>query len=221
MKKIVRCDRIEVKGSVSRHEIVRQVVNVFINTEYQQRAKGVQFWYPVEQLPSNAQLLSENTQLFILRPGGLRKWNFDFKVNVTPELGLGKGTHGEIALDLGNKKHENPQKLGELLEAINEIYSCSENDADRVFGKYPHLQGSFQTGAKVEVLLKVIKWMFIMEDIVYWNYDGRAFLYNFLVYAANEENEDRFKEAMEKAKNPDQLKSFMKKSGIVWLPCED
>jgi len=180
MKKIVICDRIEVKGSVSRHEIVRQIVNLFINTEYQQRSKGVQFWYPVEQLPSNAQLLSENTQLFILRPGGLRKWNFDFKVNVTPELGLGKGTHAEVATDLRNKKQENPQEFEKLIEAIEKIYSGSENDVEQVLTKYPDLQTSFRTGAQVGVLLKVLKWMFIMEDIVYWNYDGRAKLYNFL-----------------------------------------
>ncbi len=165
---------------MTRHEIVKKIVNTFINTEYQQRGKGVQFWYPVERLPGNVQLLPENAQLFILRPGGLRKWNFDFKVNVVPEFGLGRGSHEEIASDLSRKKQENPQKFGELLEAINEIYSCSENDVDRVLGKYPHLQSSFQTGAKVEVLLKVIKWMFIMEDIVYWNYEGRAKLYNYL-----------------------------------------
>jgi hypothetical protein len=221
MTRKIICDMIEIKGSLTRHEIVQRVINIFISTEYQQRGKGVQFWYPVEQLPSKAQLLLESTQLFILRPGGLRKWNFDFKVNVTPELGLGKGTHGEIALDIRSKKHENPQKLGELLEAINEIFTRSENDIDQVLVKYPDLQTSFQTGAKVEVLLKVLKWMFIMEDIVYWNYYGRAFLYNFLVYVVNEENEDRFKETMEKAKNPDQLKSFMKKFGIIWIPCED
>ena len=221
MKKIIRCDKIKIKGSLTRHEIVKKIVNIFINAEYQQRGKGVQFWYPVEQLPGNAQLLPENTQLFILRPGGLRKWNFDFKVNVTPEMGFGKGQHGDIASDVKNKKYENPQKFRQLLQAINEIYSCSENDVDRALEKYPRLQDSFQTGVKVEVLLKVIKWMFIMEDIVYWNYEGRAFLYNFLVYAANEENEDRFREAMEKAKTPDQLKSFMKRSGIAWIPCED
>lgn len=220
MKKIT-CDMIEIKGSLTRHEIVKRIINIFINTEYQQRGKGVQFWYPVEKLPGNAQLLPENTQLFILRPGGLRKWNFDFKVNVTPEMGFGKGQHGDIASDIKNKKYENPQKFGQLLQAINKIWSRSENNVDQVLVKYPDLQTSFHTGANVEVLLKVIKWMFIMEDIVYWNYEGRAFLYNFLVYAANEENEDRFKEAMEKVKNPDQLKSFMKKSGIAWLHCED
>jgi len=171
-RKIV-CDFIEIKGSLSRHEIVRKIINVFINTEWQQRGKGVQFWYPVEKLP-------DNQQLFILRPGGLRKWNFDFKVSVTLDLGLGKGSHDEIASDIKNKKRENPQIFDEVLQAITEIHNCVESDVNRVLQSHPKLLTSFQTGAKVEILLKVIKWMFIMEDIVYWNYEGRAKLYNYL-----------------------------------------
>jgi hypothetical protein len=182
--KQVICNPIEIKGSMTRHEIVQKVVNIFINTEYEQRGRGVKFWYPVEQLPISLQLplLSEekDNRLFIFRPGGLQKWNFDFKVNVTPEMGFGKGKHEDIALDIRNKKQENPQKFSKLLEAIDKIYSGSENDVDKVLVKYPDLQASFQTGAQVDILLKILKWMFIMEDIVYWNYDGRAKLYNFL-----------------------------------------
>ena len=173
MTKKITCDMIEIKGSLTRHEIVQKVINIFINTEYQERGKGVRFYYPVEQL-------SDNAQLFIIRPAGLRKWNFDFKVNVTSELGLGKGSHGEIASDLRNKKQENPHQFSALLQALTNVYDCSGNDVDQVLEKYPSLQTSFQTGAKIEVLLKVVKWMFIMEDIVYWNYEGRTKLYNYL-----------------------------------------
>jgi hypothetical protein len=180
MRTKIICEPIEIKGSLSRHEIVQKIINIFISTEYKQRGKGVQFWYPVEQLPNTAALVSDDSQLFILRPGGLRKWNFDFKVNVTPDLGLGKGTHEEIASDLRNKKQENPREFIRLLEVITEIYNCSESDVDQVLKKYPDMQALFQTGAKVEVFLKVLKWMFIMEDIVYWNYEGRAKLYNYL-----------------------------------------
>ena len=72
----------------------------------------------------------------------------------------------------------------------------------------------------VEVLLKVVKWLFIMEDIVYWDNEGRAFLCNFLLYVANESDENRLEEAFRKVKDPDRLKSFMKKSGITWLSYE-
>jgi len=170
---IIEGEVIEIKGSLVRHEIVRKVVNIFIDTETQQRGKGVKFRYPVENL-------SINKQLFIFRPMGLRKWNFDFKVEVLEEFGLGKGTHDEIILDFQNKKQENPEKFIVLLRALADLYNCKENDVDRLLETYPNLQRAFQTGAKVDVLLKVVKWMFIMEDIVYWNYQGRSMLYNAL-----------------------------------------
>jgi hypothetical protein len=173
-KIVITGEVIEIKGSLVRHEIVRKVINTFIDTENPQRGKGIKFRYPVENL-------SIGGQLFISRPGGLRgKWNFDFKVEVPEELGLGKGSHDEIILDLKSKKQESPQKFGALLDALTVIYDCSENDVDRLLGNYPDLQTSFQTGAKSEILLKVVKWMFIMEDIVYWNYQGRSMLYNAL-----------------------------------------
>ena len=172
---VITGEVIEIKGSLPRHEIVRKIVNTLIDTESQQRGKGVKFRYPVENLSSI------NKQLFISRPGGLRgKWNFDFKVEVSEELGLGRGTHKEIILDFHNKKQENPQKFGALLQALIAIYDCSENDVDQLLKIYPSLGTSFQSGANVEIILKVVKWMFIMEDIVYWNYQGRAMLYNAL-----------------------------------------
>ncbi|MCD6385548.1 hypothetical protein J7M23_07185 [Candidatus Sumerlaeota bacterium] len=167
----IECEPIEIKGSLSREEIVKKVINIFIATESYQRGHGVKFRYPVENL-------SINKKLFILRPAGLRKWNFDFKVEVLEEFRLGKGTHDEIVSDFQSKKQENPQRFKDLLDALSTLYNCLENDVDVVLGNYNALQKTFQTGAKVDVLLKVVKWMFIMEDIVYWNYKGRAMLYN-------------------------------------------
>ena len=122
--------------------------------------------------------LSTGKELFIFRPGGLNKWNFDFKVEVLEEFGLGRGTHDEIKQDFQNKKQENPQKFNNLLEVLTALYNCSENDVDQLMRNYTDLQKSFQTGAKVDILLKMVKWMFIMEDIVYWNYKGRTMLYD-------------------------------------------
>ena len=162
---------IGIKGSLSWNEIVKKVVNIFIETESHQRGHGIKFRYPVENL-------SIGKQLFIFRPAGLNKWNFDFKVEVLEEFGLRRGTHDEIKSDFHDKKQENPQKFNKLLEALTTLYKCLENDVDRLLKNYPDLQMSFKTGAKVDILLKVVKWMFIMEDIVYWNYKGRAMLYN-------------------------------------------
>ncbi len=213
-KKIIITGKIRINRKQKRHQIVQSVVNAFINFEHNQKGKGVTFRYKVENLPNSS-------NLFIVRPG--HKKNFDFKVDVIESFSIGEGSHKEIAADLRKKRQENPKKFARLLDALTEIYKCSENDTDKILRlrKYTGLNKSFKKSAKAEILLKVIKWLFIMEDIVYWDNEGRAFLFNFLRYAATETNESRLKEALEKVKNPDRLKSFIKKSGIEWMPVED
>ena len=43
-----------------------------------------------------------------------------------------------------------------------------------------HLQkkdkAAFHKGLTLEMLLKILKWLFIEQDITYWNYDGRQML---------------------------------------------
>lgn len=95
-------------------------------------------------------------------------------------MGLGKGSHAEIESEFRNKKLQNPGAFAELMAAVDEMCNGVEADVDVVLQRHPDLEKSFNTGAKLEVLLKVLKWMFIMEDIVYWNYDGRMKLYNYL-----------------------------------------
>ncbi len=145
-KIIITGKMIEIKGTLARHKIVQKVVNTFIKTEYRKKGRDVIFQYPVENL------LDE--QLFIVRPG--HKKNFDFKVGVITNLGLGKGSHIEIATDLRKKKQKNLQKFGEVLNAITQIYDCLESDADKILSSYPDMDKSFQTGAKVEVILYLI-----------------------------------------------------------------
>jgi len=168
-KAIITGKMIEIKGSLARHEIVRKVVNAFIKTEYRKKGKGVVFRYSVEHLP-NGQLL------YIVRPG--HKKNFDFKVEVDTSYGLGSGRHEDIAKDLRKKKSKNPRKFKKLWQTVTEIYHCKENDVDVILKKSGGLKNPFKSGAKPELLLKVIKWLFIMEDIFYWDGEGRAFLFN-------------------------------------------
>ena len=210
MKRVIQCRKIGIRGHLPRNEIVRRVVNTFIKTEYPSKGKGVTFRYPVEKLP-------RGRRLFIVRPG--HKKNFDFKVEVTEEMGLIEGKHEHIVLDVRMKKQRNPRGFADFMQAIGEIYRCSENDVDHLLSKYPGLTEALQIGAEVEVLLKTLKWLFIMEDIVYWDVEGRAFLYNYLLYVANENDADRLGEAMSKVKDPDRLKRFMKKANIDWVPC--
>lgn len=202
---------IEIKGFIPRHEIVKKVVSIFIETEYARKGEGIKFIYPVEKLP--------NGLLFISRPG--RKKNFDFKVNINEDFGMGKGSHEEVLNCLRFKKKENKTRITDLFKAATEVYNCSENDIDIILLHYPNIKKAFNSKPTIEVFLKVLKWLFIMEDVYYWDTEGRSFLFNFLKYVVEEENDDRLERMPKTAKdNPDVLKRHMKKCGIEWLKCK-
>lgn len=201
--------RIEIKGKLSRHEIVKRVVNHFIETEYSQKGFGVKFQYPVETLPAG--------MLMIGRPG--RKKNFDFKVLVEPSYGLGAGLHEDIVEDFCRKAESRYRDA--LLKALSEIYHCSENDVDAIISQSSELIGNLGGMATVEILLKVLKWMFIMEDIVYWDNEGRAFLHNYLNYVVRETDKDRLKRAKaEVTVRPASLRKYMRQSSLEWTVCK-
>ena len=199
----------KIKGDLSRHEIVKKVVNRFIAIEHKKKGKGVIFRYYVEDLPKG--------KLFIVRPG--HKKNFDFKVDLDGILGLGRGSHSEIALYLRRKKIESQNGYRDLFDAITKLYKCEESDVDEAVREYPLLAAAFQDGAIVKIFLKVVKWLFIMEDIIYWDSEGRAFLYNFLRYVAEETDEENLVRINE-IKDPEKLKKEMRRININWLPYE-
>jgi len=59
-----------------------------------------------------------------------------------------------------------------------------------------------------------------MEDIIYWHYEGRAFLYNFLLYVAGEQDENRLKKTLdgirERKVKPDKIRSLLEVCGMEW-----
>lgn len=117
--------------------------------------------------------LADNRHIFLLRPTFLNKgidfqvWVERFKDDVDK-----KPSHNDIINDLKIKKEENPKKFKELYEAIQRVWNCE--DPDKVLNGYTF---SFKNGFSVELILKVLKWLFIEQDITYWNYDGRGMLF--------------------------------------------
>ena len=61
-----------------------------------------------------------------------------------------------------------------LLEALNRVYSCE--DPATFVSEYMHLK--FRFGLRVDLILMVIEWFFIEQDIRDWNYSGRAMFMN-------------------------------------------
>ena len=80
-------------------------------------------------------------------------------------------SHQDMFNDLNQKTIENPEKTKKLLALIDRVWNCE--DPEEV------LKGNkleFKSGYSVEMILKILKWLFIEQDITYWNYDGRGML---------------------------------------------
>ena len=155
--------------------------------------------------------------MYICRPGV--KWNFDFKVEIPPVSELKEGKHDQIARLLRELKEKNKQEFDNLWQVITLLYDCTNNDVDVILQQNPI---RYEGTLPIDILLKVIKWMFIMEDIIYWHYEGRAFLYNFFSYVINEENESRLQDTLDKIKTgkikPHRIKKLLEECNIQWRP---
>lgn len=75
--------------------------------------------------------------------------------------------HEDITEDLLAKKNENPEMYAKLYDLMRKVYECNDVTNEEIS------EIIFNTGYSVEHIIKVIKWMFIEQDIRYWNYSGR------------------------------------------------
>ncbi len=119
--------------------------------------------------------ISDGRRVYLLRPTHLNK-GIDFQVWVERLVGAQdkRPKHQDIFDDLQAKRKESPNSpnsLNKLLDAIDAVWLCK--DPDEVL-KNAKLR--FTTGWPTEMLLKVLKWLFIEQDVTYWNYDGRGML---------------------------------------------
>lgn len=152
----------------SRNEVRLRVVAAFSN-ELPGIGKGddaSKYIYYVEEL-------NDGNRVYLKRPANLHN-GFDFLVCVenTNYAKPGKRRrdyprHDDIGEDLRLKKQESPLEYAHLFELIQRIYGCDDvSDSEmRAF--------SFSTGLPVDHILKTVKWLFIEQDIRYWNYSGR------------------------------------------------
>lgn len=155
----------------SKRDLRDQVVLEFLKEKAGYWEGGIKhvtvFKYYVEKL-------SDGRRIFLYRPTFLNK-GIDFQVWVERFDGTKdkKPSHKDVLGDLKRKKKENQKATKELLRAIKLVWSCVEPD---VAIKSVGAMG-FKRGHSPELLLKVLKWLFIEQDVTYWNYDGRSMLF--------------------------------------------
>lgn len=82
-------------------------------------------------------------------------------------------SHSHICDDLRLKRNEDGEGYKKLKGLIDKIYNCEAISNT----EYSDIKNIFNEGLPAEVTLKLIKWLFIEQDITYWNFSGRAMLY--------------------------------------------
>lgn len=122
--------------------------------------------------------LEDGRRVYLKRPAVLNK-GFDFTVHVeNTNFGKNRATtipsHESIIKDLITKKDENLEEFIKVKTTIKRIFDCE------IIEDINHRELNFRKGHSIELILKVIKWLFIEQDITYWNWSGRNMLYNSL-----------------------------------------
>lgn len=117
--------------------------------------------------------LSNGDRVYLQRPANLHN-GFDFLVCVENTNYAMEGKrkrnypkHEDIAKDLVLKKEENLQEYKKLYLLIKKVFECQEVSEQEI------MQLHFSTGFSAEHIVKTLKWLFIEQDIRYWNYSGR------------------------------------------------
>lgn len=135
--------------------------------------KASRYIYYVEKLKSG-------DRVYLQRPANLHN-GFDFLVCVenTDYSEVGKRRrnypkHDDFHHDLKAKQEEDPIMYERLHGLLLNIYKChdvSDEEMDAI---------SFSSGLPVDHILKTIKWLFIEQDIRYWNYSGREMTWSII-----------------------------------------
>jgi hypothetical protein len=119
----------------------------------------------------NVETLADGRKVYLTRPAYLKK-GFDFRINVEQtafQTGHEYPKHDDIFSDLRQKRLDNPVMCKRLYDAIKRVYDCE--DPEDILPEYKDIK--FSEGHSVELILKVIKWFLIEQDVRDWNYSGR------------------------------------------------
>jgi len=116
--------------------------------------------------------LQDGAPVFLIRPAWLNK-GYDFKVCVEgwDESANPAPSHSEIYSDLyWKRENDDRESFQSLCEAVLDIHQGASPSSvlETYRGDF-----DFSVGRTVEALLKPLPWLFIEQDIRYWNYTGR------------------------------------------------
>ena len=123
-----------------------------------------------------------NYSIVLNRPAGLNK-GFDFTVNIQgmsfkKQRTYSNPSHQDIIDVLQSVKSANPTQYQNVSLEIRNIYNCVSPNFQNISG-ITFLDHT-NTPRPIEIILLAIKWLFIEQDITYWNWSGRNMLFSSL-----------------------------------------
>ncbi len=118
--------------------------------------------------------------IILNRPAGLNK-GFDFTVNISGMNFKKKRTysnpsHQDIINILQSVKANYLAQYHLVAAEINNIYNGSALNLKSVSGIT--FADHTQVARPIEIILLAIKWLFIEQDVTYWNWSGRNMLFS-------------------------------------------
>ena len=121
-----------------------------------------------------------NYSIVLNRPAGLNK-GFDFTVNIQgmsfkKQRTYSNPSHQDIIDVLQSVKSANPTQYQNVSLEIRNIYNCVSPNFQNISG-ITFLDHT-NTPRPIEIILLAIKWLFIEQDITYWNWSGRNMLFS-------------------------------------------
>lgn len=119
--------------------------------------------------------LKNGKRIYLKRPA-IRNYGMDFTVHLENSKFKYSNipAHSEIIEDLLQKKSENFIEYKKVKIILNKLYNCE------IVNENEYLDIHLKNGLEIEDVLKLIKWLFLEQDVTYWNYSGRAKLYQTL-----------------------------------------
>lgn len=129
----------------------------------------------------NVETFSETGVVYLHRPAFLNK-GCDFTVHCTPLISRDDGKkftnprHKDLVREILLITHEAPALKEIILSSINDVYECK--NVNIISAEACDKFNNKDFTDRFERVLKVLKWLFIEQDITDWNTSGRAMLMN-------------------------------------------
>ena len=162
---------IKLDNITGNHEKDRNALRILLVNNLVKEKAGTGNKEKTSKYHYNVETLTCGNRIYLTRPVPLNK-GFDFIIHVEGYKFLnGKDNprHDDIANDLKNKKQKDSTSYQHLLKLIDLVFLCNDPEDILRQERIP----TFEVGFSAELLLKVMKWFFIEQDVRYWNWSGR------------------------------------------------